>query len=101
MHASGREDMNVRMLGEGRPFYAELTNPKKICWSNVDLDALAKSIHESAQDEAKVESDALPFENEEEKERANGHKIWTSNWHVVKQYDFSFASYSLLTIDHV
>ena len=28
-HASGREDIDARMLGKGRPFVIEITNPKK------------------------------------------------------------------------
>jgi len=28
LHASGREDIDVRMLGRGRPFVMEFTNPK-------------------------------------------------------------------------
>ncbi len=40
LHASGREDVDVRMLGTGRPFVMELKNPKK---RSVDLRALEKS----------------------------------------------------------
>jgi tRNA pseudouridine synthase 10 len=29
LHGSGREDIDVRMLGRGRPFVMEFTNPKK------------------------------------------------------------------------
>jgi len=29
LHASGREDLDVRMLGTGRPFIIELKNCKK------------------------------------------------------------------------
>lgn len=29
MHAAGREDIDVRMLGTGRPFIFEFINPKK------------------------------------------------------------------------
>ena len=28
LHGSGREDIDVRMLGRGRPFVLELVNPK-------------------------------------------------------------------------
>ena len=28
MHAAGREDIDVRMLGSGRPFYIQLTNAR-------------------------------------------------------------------------
>jgi len=29
LHGSGREDIDVRMLGRGRPFIMEFVNPKK------------------------------------------------------------------------
>ena len=29
LHAAGREDIDVRMLGDGRPFIIEFENPKK------------------------------------------------------------------------
>lgn len=29
LHAAGREDIDVRMLGKGRPFVMEFVNPKK------------------------------------------------------------------------
>ena len=29
MHGSGREDIDVRMLGHGRPFILEFVNPRK------------------------------------------------------------------------
>ena len=29
LHAAGREDIDVRMLGSGRPFVFEFINPKK------------------------------------------------------------------------
>ena len=30
LHAVGREDIDVRMLGLGRPFIMEFINPKKV-----------------------------------------------------------------------
>jgi len=29
LHASGREDVDVRMLGKGRPFILEIVSPKR------------------------------------------------------------------------
>ena len=40
LHACGREDVDVRMLGNGRPFVMELRNPKK---RNADLKAAEKA----------------------------------------------------------
>ena len=38
LHAAGREDIDVRMLGKGRPFIFEFINPKKwiSCFKNID-----------------------------------------------------------------
>ncbi len=41
-HGAGREDVNVRMLGEGRPFVMELLNPKQL---DVDLAAVEAEIN--------------------------------------------------------
>jgi len=41
-HGAGREDVNVRMLGEGRPFVMELVNPKVL---DVDLAACEAEIN--------------------------------------------------------
>jgi tRNA pseudouridine synthase 10 len=41
-HGAGREDINVRMLGEGRPFVMELLNPKQ---RDVDLAAVEAEVN--------------------------------------------------------
>jgi len=41
-HGAGREDVNVRMLGEGRPFVMEMINPKQ---RDVDLAALEAEVN--------------------------------------------------------
>ena len=42
LHAAGREDIDVRMLGTGRPFVAEVKEPKR---RHVDLKALEEKIN--------------------------------------------------------
>ncbi len=42
LHAAGREDIDVRMLGTGRPFVMEVREPRR---RRVDLEALKKSIN--------------------------------------------------------
>ena len=42
-HGAGREDMDVRMLGAGRPFVLELEHPRVL---DVDLAALERTINE-------------------------------------------------------
>lgn len=32
-HSGGREDLDVRMLGDGRPFVIEIENPKRTKFS--------------------------------------------------------------------
>ena len=88
MHSSGREDMNVRMLGQGRPFYVELKNPSKITWTATDLDDLQSRIHEDAARPLKAEvlalqTKELPLENVVDRRRAATHQIWISDLHRV------------------
>ncbi|RLF00772.1 MAG: tRNA pseudouridine(54/55) synthase Pus10 [Thermoprotei archaeon] len=45
LHAAGREDLDVRTLGNGRPFIAELKDPKV---RNLDLRTLERMINEEA-----------------------------------------------------
>lgn len=45
-HASGREDLNVRMLGSGRPFFLEFCDPKRIPPNTPDFyEHLTQLIH--------------------------------------------------------
>jgi tRNA pseudouridine synthase 10 len=55
-HASGREDIDARMLGTGRPFVVEVTKPKK---RSLNLKALEEEINAAAKD--KVEISRLRF----------------------------------------
>ncbi|HSV50129.1 MAG TPA: tRNA pseudouridine(54/55) synthase Pus10 [Candidatus Acidoferrales bacterium] len=55
-HASGREDIDVRMLGSGRPFIVEVAKPKK---RSVDLKQIENSIN--ANGLGKVEVSELHF----------------------------------------
>jgi tRNA pseudouridine synthase 10 len=53
-HAAGREDIDVLMLGQGRPFVVEITEPRV---RTPDLEELTKSINNEA--EGKIEVDNL------------------------------------------
>ncbi len=57
-HASGREDIDARMLGSGRPFVVEVSKPKK---RSLDLKKIEEIINEAAKD--KVEISRLRFTN--------------------------------------
>ncbi|KPV64565.1 MAG: tRNA pseudouridine synthase Pus10 [Candidatus Bathyarchaeota archaeon BA2] len=50
-HAAGREDVDARMLGRGRPFILEVKKPKR---RFIDLQELTQTINEQAQNKVKV-----------------------------------------------
>ncbi|MFW9892686.1 MAG: tRNA pseudouridine(54/55) synthase Pus10 [Candidatus Thorarchaeota archaeon] len=51
-HAAGREDVDVLMLGEGRPFVVEVSEPRI---RNPDLEKLMKTINKSAKKRVQVQ----------------------------------------------
>jgi len=57
-HASGREDIDARMLGTGRPFVVEISKPKK---RRIDLANVLEAIN--AVGEGKVQVSGLRFTN--------------------------------------
>lgn len=60
-HGCGREDIDARMLGNGRPFVLEIKNPKKC---SLNLLTLEKEINKSAQNQ--IEVSGLRFSDSEE-----------------------------------
>ena len=60
-HGSGREDVDVRMLGDGRPFVLEVNNPKV---RTVDLKKITKEINNSNKDI--VEVDRIRYSDKDE-----------------------------------
>ena len=63
-HGCGREDVDVRMLGNGRPFVLEIKNPKI---RSLDLNKIANEINKI--NKSFVEVDSLRFSNHLEIER--------------------------------
>jgi len=59
-HASGREDIDARMLGNGRPFVIEISKPKK---RFLDLKKLEAAVNTNA--EGKVEVSGFRFTNKD------------------------------------
>jgi tRNA pseudouridine synthase 10 len=76
-HAAGREDVDVLMLGSGRPFVVEVSEPKK---RHIDLSILEEQINSGALE--KVQVTGLAYSEREEaqsiKEKASEN---------VKEYD--------------
>ena len=60
-HGAGREDIDARMLGDGRPFIIELVNPRK---RSLNLEYLEKRINEV--NRGKIEVKGLRFSSKEE-----------------------------------
>ncbi|MCD6461813.1 MAG: tRNA pseudouridine(54/55) synthase Pus10 [Thermoplasmata archaeon] len=60
-HGMGREDIDARMLGTGRPFVAEIKNPRR---RHLDLSLLEREINESAG--GRVEVSGLRFSDRKE-----------------------------------
>lgn len=52
-HGAGREDIDARMLGRGRPFVIEIKKPKK---RFIDLQSLAQTVNERAKGKVEVSS---------------------------------------------
>lgn len=67
-HGAGREDVDARMLGDGRPFVIEVAEPRK---RTVDTDKLAADINEFA--DGKVEVEGLRLATYEMVERVKEH----------------------------
>ena len=51
-HGAGREDVDARMLGTGRPFVVEVDEPRR---RDVDIDALETAVNDHAAGKAEVE----------------------------------------------
>ncbi|KAM4772264.1 tRNA pseudouridine synthase Pus10 [Rhinophrynus dorsalis] len=89
--SSGREDVDVRTLGKGRPFAIELLNPHRVHISAQDMKELQQKINTS--DKIKVrdlqivtrEAVAHMKEGEEEKTKSYSAMIWTES--TIKKED--------------
>jgi tRNA pseudouridine synthase 10 len=68
IHAAGREDIDVRVLGSGRPFIIEVLHPIK---RNIDLSILQQEINTQA--EGKIEVEALQFTSKKAVKRLKSH----------------------------
>ncbi|MES3516255.1 MAG: tRNA pseudouridine(54/55) synthase Pus10 [Natronomonas sp.] len=63
-HGAGREDVDARMIGAGRPFVLEIKEPRR---RNADLDTLRRAVNEGA--DGRVEVTDLAFVTHEAIER--------------------------------
>ncbi|KAG6477842.1 tRNA pseudouridine synthase Pus10-like isoform X1 [Zingiber officinale] len=84
-HAAGREDIDVRMLGSGRPFLIEIANSRRIP-SKVDIGLISEKINNNDQNHVRVrnlslignEAWTLMREGEAEKQKQYAALVWIS-----------------------
>jgi tRNA pseudouridine synthase 10 len=88
-HGMGREDIDVRCLGDGRPFVAELKSPLR---RTLDLEKLTNSINKAAENQ--IEIHGLRLSNRAEVSRIKETK-------AEKSYTIRFTSEHGLTDEEV
>ncbi|XP_061220844.1 tRNA pseudouridine synthase Pus10 isoform X4 [Neopsephotus bourkii] len=93
--SSGREDVDVRTLGNGRPFAIELVNPRRIHFTAEEMKRLQQTINTSSdkiqvRDLQLVTREAIGRmkEGEEEKTKTYSALIWTDK--AIQKEDIAF-----------
>jgi len=81
-HASGREDIDARMLGSGRPFVIEISKPKK---RFLDLKKLEADVNTNAVD--KVEVSGLRFTNKDAVRRLKKAESAQKEYRVLIEFE--------------
>ncbi|KAB1266821.1 putative tRNA pseudouridine synthase Pus10 [Camelus dromedarius] len=79
--SSGREDVDVRTLGNGRPFAIELVNPHRAHFTSQEIKELQQKINNS-------EAIGHMKEGEEEKTKTYSALIWTNK--AIQRKDIEF-----------
>lgn len=103
--SSGREDVDVRTLGNGRPFAIELLNPHRAKFNRAEMRQLQETINTSS-DKIRVrdlqivtrEATSRMKEGEEEKTKSYSALIWTQKPITPADLDF-FEKIKELKID--
>uniref|UniRef100_A0A8C6HBZ7 tRNA pseudouridine synthase Pus10 n=1 Tax=Mus spicilegus TaxID=10103 RepID=A0A8C6HBZ7_MUSSI len=93
--SSGREDVDVRTLGNGRPFAVELLNPHRVHFTSQEMKELQQTINKSSdkiqvRDLQLVTREAIGHmkEGEEEKTKTYSALIWTNR--AIQKKDIGF-----------
>jgi len=95
LHGAGREDVDARMLGHGRPFVIEVKAPKK---RFIDLKKLERAINENAS--AKVEVKGLRFADKELVRRLKKGETSQKTYNVTIDFDRSVSDKELKKIEN-
>jgi len=92
-HASGREDIDARMLGTGRPFVVEVSKPRK---RFLDLRALKETINAGAKD--KVEVSNLRFTVKDVVRRLKKAESAQKEYRVLVEFEADVAESDLCVV---
>ncbi len=93
-HASGREDIDARMLGTGRPFVVEISKPKK---RSIDLKAMAEAINAGAVD--KVEVSELHFTTKDKVRRLKKGEGAQKEYRLLAEFENDISDEALRLIE--
>jgi len=93
-HAAGREDVDARMLGAGRPFVIEVKKPKR---RFIDLWKLENAINSYT--DGKVEVLGLTFANREDVERVKRGEKTEKTYRVVVKLEKKFSDEELKLLE--
>jgi tRNA pseudouridine synthase 10 len=93
-HASGREDIDARMLGTGRPFVAEISRPKKRL---LDLRAVRESINLTAKGKTRVST--LRFSNRDVVRRLKKAESAQKEYRVTVEFEHKVPEKTLLSLE--
>jgi tRNA pseudouridine synthase 10 len=92
-HASGREDIDARMLGTGRPFVVEVSKPRK---RFLDLHKLKEAINVAAKD--KVEVSNLRFTSKDVVRRLKRAESAQKEYRVLVEFEDDVSEESLRVV---
>jgi tRNA pseudouridine synthase 10 len=93
-HASGREDIDVRMLGTGRPFVVEISKPKK---RFIDLKAVEEEINVGAVN--KIEISELHFTTKDQVRRLKKGEGAVKEYRLLAEFENDVTTEELCLIE--
>jgi tRNA pseudouridine synthase 10 len=93
-HASGREDIDARMLGTGRPFVVEISKPKK---RSIDLTRILEAIN--ATGSGKVQVSRLRFTNRDVVRRLKKAESAQKEYRVLVEFERDVSAAELQRVE--
>jgi tRNA pseudouridine synthase 10 len=93
-HASGREDIDARMLGTGRPFVVEISKPRK---RNLDLEKALQAINLGA--DGKVQVSRLRFTNRDVVRRLKKAESAQKEYRVLAEFEREVSEGELKSLE--